>query len=1422
MQLKYIRKVTQLLLVASLLTSTGLDTYQVIAEEVSSEANDKKELDESVDDTEEPIGDNQEGDKSETESKEELTEVSEQEKAKENQGKEKNSKVLNEEQTQEEKKDIKNLKVEEQADESLVSEIVAFIGKTDFAEMMNVFSDSLFADVPERDAFYGQKYELTDLETVYNEQIKGQAQDIASLLVSVNSLDSFDEKEIKKQVILLSYLMRWGTFSDDSSFWTELYTPDSILLTGDEVKALNKQFIELFESDPTKTLASKGVNTTFATAFKGIGKSWSYKQSVEEYLSQVKNVSDYSEWFYQIFTGKMYKDHYQGTTYDVGIWNRGNTFNNFLPYLLTQSKTSNLMIGETRGEIVFTSPAAYGNDQEKAEKVLLNAMTTITNILELYDRTIEDKEVINVDKVVGLRAALDQGRKWLDPEDSLSYELYRVAGYTATHGGAGAVAGNGQIVMQSTKLEKIGTVAHELGHELNSLFNADSEFYTTYINNSGMRQKAAYVNIFASDANLLSGDTVANSSTTNFQNKTEMVNYAKNMEDMAYALDALVAQKVLALPIEEQAKYIKIAHVNGENGALNTKIENANTVQVKDLTVEELKKLNIKSVENLIDHDAVIMEPSDNNKNILRNHGQGYGTTLTYSAFFLSNGKPFHHNHRIINTLLAENGWEAFKTFNTTYNEVKKEHGSDGLSDDELNGVASLAALRKVYGDDSLTYRSLMKKRYQEVMKKAETEGFLDKSYVDFSSNLHFSNLSDFYSFKLREMTRYMNLSQEFSRSAFGLDESLISNVSTYTELYETVKDNPSAIINLSKDFKVDGPYASHELPEFRGILNGQGHTISSAQQALFDKLDGAAVKNLIISETKIENAEKDKAGGLANSTTNSTLSNIHVINSTLNLKGEGEVKPAVGGLIGDGTSTQILDSSVQDTVLSGSFVGGIIGRANGTKIHNSYTTGEISNSRTGDLRIGGIVGNGYNKTSITNVYTTMDIQGGNGILGSDYNGGNKEFVVTNTLSLANVLTGNKYKVYNYEPIKEWKNNYEVEENEGESSVEINKQDVTNISKNQITTEFFKDTLNFGKESIWNINDKTSSTDLPYLNNDDPRNVNKNPIQGGDVTVHYQDIAGEELLPDVVLSGKVGEEYEAEEKLIDGYTFKKVKGASSGKFTPEEQEVTFIYEKNEIVFNYFKNGYWRDYGFVLEGQSGSPDMDLSTQDKVTHQVELVDSSNNVVKTWEGTPTNWYGDNSQYNGYQAILTSKDMGELSSGTYTLRVRTTEKSTNKEVVAGIQEAGSDMGLFSFIGDMSNTIAGLDKGKASHNALSFDKDGAGIMTLNVTSNPTNFNKLSQYTAIGGNEIIDGWIATDFDFNTKHTKELVIEDEGKEVYREVAPTWDIKQIFNVDVKDEWKRSGFQANIPKEYVGKKAYMIIKDEIGKEIAKATLN
>lgn len=65
--------------------------------------------------------------------------------------------------------------------------------------------------------------------------------------MSSNSLESYDQETVKQQLILLSYLIRWGNFSNGKHmFWNEIYNTQSNLMTKEEVNQLNQSFIELF------------------------------------------------------------------------------------------------------------------------------------------------------------------------------------------------------------------------------------------------------------------------------------------------------------------------------------------------------------------------------------------------------------------------------------------------------------------------------------------------------------------------------------------------------------------------------------------------------------------------------------------------------------------------------------------------------------------------------------------------------------------------------------------------------------------------------------------------------------------------------------------------------------------------------------------------------------------------------------------------------------------------------------------------------------------------------------------------------------------------------------------------------------------------------------------------------------------------
>ena len=78
-----------------------------------------------------------------------------------------------------------------------------------------------------------------------------------------------------------------------------------------------------------------------------------------------------------------------------------------------------------------------------------------------------------------------------------------------------------------------------------------------------------------------------------------------------------------------------------------------------------------------------------------------------------------------------------------------------------------------------------------------------------------------------------------------------------------------------------------------------------------------------------------------------------------------------------------------------------------------------------------------------------------------------------------------------------------------------------------------------------------------------PTNNGKTPVKAADVTVHYEDENGNQIAPNVILSGNVGDGYQTETKAISGYTLKTRPNNATGFFTSESQDVVYVYTKND-------------------------------------------------------------------------------------------------------------------------------------------------------------------------------------------------------------------------------------------------------------------
>ena len=76
----------------------------------------------------------------------------------------------------------------------------------------------------------------------------------------------------------------------------------------------------------------------------------------------------------------------------------------------------------------------------------------------------------------------------------------------------------------------------------------------------------------------------------------------------------------------------------------------------------------------------------------------------------------------------------------------------------------------------------------------------------------------------------------------------------------------------------------------------------------------------------------------------------------------------------------------------------------------------------------------------------------------------------------------------------------------------------------------------------------------------------------GKVVVSYLDELGFELHDDINLVGKIDEDYTTEEKVFDGYVLKEINGNKTGKYSKNDNHVTYVYIKAEYFIEYNVNG----------------------------------------------------------------------------------------------------------------------------------------------------------------------------------------------------------------------------------------------------------
>ena len=311
------------------------------------------------------------------------------------------------------------------------------------------------------------------------------------------------------------------------------------------------------------------------------------------------------------------------------------------------------------------------------------------------------------------------------------------------------------------------------------------------------------------------------------------------------------------------------------------------------------------------------------------------------------------------------------------------------------------------------------------------------------------------------------------------LKDASYSYKGSFKSLVEQMKANPEGTFVLNKDYDLDDyDTSSNTLVdfEFKGVLDGNGHTISNLHKPLFKTLRKAQVKNLVFKSASFGATSVSDKAVVALDAYGSKIINVHIDN--ISIYGGNNIASFV---LRANEQTLIDSCSAVNinmyTTYTSQNISGVVAHLNASTVSNCYVQGNISSAWK---YASGIASQASNNATITNNIVNMTITPYFGHTEYEGNGGiisRGSAILKNNVSL--LSTTNKiFTIYNeksstLEATSE--NNYQLADSK---SIKNTHKATIDIKKDDINTALFKK-LNFDS-SIWNIENVTSSN-LPTL-----------------------------------------------------------------------------------------------------------------------------------------------------------------------------------------------------------------------------------------------------------------------------------------------------------------------------------------------------
>ena len=206
-------------------------------------------------------------------------------------------------------------------------------------------------------------------------------------------------------------------------------------------------------------------------------------------------------------------------------------------------------------------------------------------------------------------------------------------------------------------------------------------------------------------------------------------------------------------------------------------------------------------------------------------------------------------------------------------------------------------------------------------------------------------------------------------------DPYLIGNAAEWYYWCNAQASNSDAHFLLEDGFSV-----TRAISEFKGILNGNGHTVELNDCSLIAYLNGGTIKNLnaegSVAGNQYTNGYRNTCGSIAASAESAQI--IHCINNAIiKIENNASSQMDIGGIVGNASKTVINNCKNKVAIGTESLgsvtfnAGGIVGNLSGigSKVINCCNRGDINIKGGSGSNVGGAVGRAANNTEVLNSY---------------------------------------------------------------------------------------------------------------------------------------------------------------------------------------------------------------------------------------------------------------------------------------------------------------------------------------------------------------------------------------------------------------------------------------------------------------------